>query len=120
MPKLIDFGVAKSSAASTLTRTGMVIGTPQFMAPEQLDGSRETGPAADVFALAGVPTFAATGLIVCVVAYLACYLPAGRAALSPVNGSATFTSDDLQGLRLSDRVDTSLLILNTRASARVR
>ena len=66
------------------------------------------------------PTFAATGLIVCVVAYLACYLPAGRAALSPVNGSATFTSDDLQGLRLSDRVDTSLLILNTRASARVR
>lgn len=59
---LIDFGIARSSADSTMTRSGVMLGTPQFMAPEQLRGrGTVVGPAADVFALAGVLCYAETG-----------------------------------------------------------
>ena len=61
-PKLIDFGIARDLAASTITRTGLAVGTPQFMAPEQLESGRATGTAADVFALAGLLVFAACGV----------------------------------------------------------
>ncbi|WP_370383792.1 protein kinase [Catenulispora sp. GAS73] len=60
-PKLIDFGIARDLQASTITRTGLAVGTPQFMAPEQLESGRKTGTAADVFALAGLLVFAASG-----------------------------------------------------------
>ncbi|WP_441250527.1 serine/threonine-protein kinase [Kitasatospora sp. McL0602] len=60
-PKLIDFGIARGEAVTTLTQTGVVLGTPQFMAPEQLQARGRVGPAADVFALGLVLAFAATG-----------------------------------------------------------
>ncbi|AUG79422.1 serine/threonine protein kinase [Kitasatospora sp. MMS16-BH015] len=60
-PRLIDFGIARSAAVTTLTQTGVVLGTPQFMAPEQLQVRGRVGPAADVFALGLVLAFAATG-----------------------------------------------------------
>ncbi|WP_370351255.1 protein kinase [Catenulispora sp. EB89] len=60
-PKLIDFGIARDLQASTITRTGLAVGTPQFMAPEQLDSGHKTGTAADVFALAGLLVFAVSG-----------------------------------------------------------
>ncbi|NUP47184.1 MAG: protein kinase [Catenulispora sp.] len=60
-PRLIDFGIARGAADSRLTRTGVALGTPQFMAPEQIQGDRETGAAADLFALAGVLLYAMTG-----------------------------------------------------------
>src|SRR4029079_9444950 len=50
--KLLDFGVARITDASRdATRTGMMIGTPGYMAPEQTRGDKEVGPRADVFAL---------------------------------------------------------------------
>ncbi|MCK2218229.1 serine/threonine protein kinase [Actinomadura sp. ATCC 31491] len=59
-PRIIDFGIARAlDAASQTTRTS-VAGTPGFMSPEQLRG-REVGPAGDVFCLAAVLAFAATG-----------------------------------------------------------
>ncbi|WP_406453812.1 serine/threonine-protein kinase [Streptomyces sp. NBC_01622] len=59
-PKVIDFGIARAIGDDRLTRTGASVGTPAFMSPEQASG-QEHGAAGDVFALAGVLVFAATG-----------------------------------------------------------
>lgn len=59
-PRVIDFGIARAADATALTATGVTIGTPPFLSPEQIDGG-EVGPAADVFALGGLLTFLATG-----------------------------------------------------------
>jgi hypothetical protein len=59
-PRVIDFGIARAAENSSLTRTGTILGSAGFMAPEQITGG-ETGPAADVFALGAVLTFAASG-----------------------------------------------------------
>ncbi|MQA14825.1 MAG: protein kinase [Pseudonocardiaceae bacterium] len=48
--KLTDFGIAKAVDAAPLTRTGMVMGTAHYIAPEQAEGS-EAGPASDVYSL---------------------------------------------------------------------
>lgn len=60
-PRLIDFGIARGTNSSTLTRTGHLLGTPSFMSPEQAAGSRDLGPPSDVFALGSLLVFAATG-----------------------------------------------------------
>jgi serine/threonine protein kinase len=59
-PKVIDFGVARATDASSHTRTGTLIGTLVWMAPEQLRGER-AGTAADIFAWGACVAFAATG-----------------------------------------------------------
>jgi eukaryotic-like serine/threonine-protein kinase len=59
-PRLIDFGISRSMEGSTLTRTGMVVGSPGFMSPEQAEG-RPVGPPSDIFSLGAVLTFSATG-----------------------------------------------------------
>ncbi|OEJ30574.1 protein kinase domain-containing protein [Streptomyces subrutilus] len=58
---LIDFGVARAAEQSQLTRTGMVVGTPAYMAPEQATGKRRLSGATDVFALGSVLAYAACG-----------------------------------------------------------
>lgn len=51
-PKVTDFGLAKRSGRNDLTRTGAVMGTPHYMAPEQAAGKTKfVGPAADIYAL---------------------------------------------------------------------
>ncbi|MFE4535174.1 PQQ-binding-like beta-propeller repeat protein [Streptomyces scopuliridis] len=59
-PRVIDFGISVVSGASALTQTGMMVGTPGFMSPEQLTGDR-ISPAGDVFSLGAVLAYAATG-----------------------------------------------------------
>ena len=59
-PRLIDFGIAAGTEASALTRTGLVVGSPGFMSPEQAEG-REVGPPSDIFSLGAVLAYAATG-----------------------------------------------------------
>lgn len=60
-PKLIDFGIAQAFEATALTSTGLVVGSPGFMSPEHLVGSRAVLPASDVFCLGAVLAFAASG-----------------------------------------------------------
>ncbi|CAM5400532.1 serine/threonine-protein kinase [Streptomyces tanashiensis] len=60
-PKLIDFGIAQAFEATALTSTGLVVGSPGFMSPEHLVGSRAVVPASDVFCLGAVLAFAASG-----------------------------------------------------------
>ncbi|ARQ72563.1 hypothetical protein CAG99_21995 [Streptomyces marincola] len=60
-PRVIDFGISVTDGLGVLTRTGTVVGTPGFMAPEQLTTNGRPGPASDVFALGAVLAFAATG-----------------------------------------------------------
>src|SRR4051812_3353182 len=51
--KIADFGIAKAYSRITqkLTETGMAVGTPTYMAPEQAELDREIGPATDVYAV---------------------------------------------------------------------
>ena len=57
IPKLLDFGISKISAADLrATETGVMMGTPAYMAPEQIEGASEADPRSDVWAL-GVMMF---------------------------------------------------------------
>jgi eukaryotic-like serine/threonine-protein kinase len=67
--KLIDFGIAKFlTDKEGMTRAGMTLGTPEYMAPEQILSSGKPGPRADIYSLgmlmyeclAGAPAFTAT------------------------------------------------------------
>ena len=49
--KLLDFGIARLFGAEMNTRTGTIIGTPDYMAPEQVRGDREIDARADLFSL---------------------------------------------------------------------
>ncbi|MFI5864542.1 protein kinase domain-containing protein [Streptomyces sp. NPDC051546] len=59
-PYVIDFGIARAADSTQLTRTGGVIGTPQYMSPEHALGAEVT-PASDLFAVGLIAAVAATG-----------------------------------------------------------
>ncbi|WP_327254135.1 protein kinase domain-containing protein [Streptomyces sp. NBC_01244] len=62
-PRVIDFGIARALGATAdpaLTQTGELLGSPGFLAPEQINGTPVT-PACDVFGLGSVLAYAATG-----------------------------------------------------------
>ena len=59
-PRVIDFGISRAVDDVALTRTGVLVGSPGFMSPEQIRG-RALTPASDVFALGSVLAYAATG-----------------------------------------------------------
>jgi serine/threonine protein kinase len=65
LTKVLDFGVAKWTAPdiseSGLTRPGSVVGTPYYMSPEQIQGSREIDHRADLWALAAIACECLTG-----------------------------------------------------------
>jgi tetratricopeptide (TPR) repeat protein len=72
IPKITDFGLAKRLEVEGETQSGVVVGTPTYMAPEQAGGkSRHIGPAADIYALGvilyemltGRPPFAESALM---------------------------------------------------------
>jgi hypothetical protein len=91
-----DFGIAKVIDSNSMqTATGTVLGTPQFMAPEQLEG-RKAGPAADMWSLGatlysaaeGRPPFAGESMTAVFVAVLT-RDPAPPASSGPIAGTLT-------------------------------
>jgi serine/threonine-protein kinase len=48
---LTDFGLARGMTTRGLTQSGMLMGTPEYMSPEQAEGQVEVGPASDIYAL---------------------------------------------------------------------
>ena len=85
-PKLIDFGIAQAGDATVLTTTGLAVGSPAWMAPEQVE-AKVVGPAADVFCAGSVLLFAATGRA-----------PWGTGSIAEVIGQIAVAQPDLRGL----------------------
>lgn len=80
IPKILDFGIARSVHDSRLTSAGQVFGTPQYMAPERMT-SIDAGPGADLYAL-GIMLF------------------------EMVAGELPFKADDVPGFLIAHMKDT--------------
>ena len=59
-PRVIDFGISRTTSGTVVTATQTTIGTPAYMSPEQAQG-HAVGPASDIFSLGSVLAFAAAG-----------------------------------------------------------
>jgi hypothetical protein len=61
--KLMDFGVSKflDGTGEAQTASGILLGTPEYMAPEQLEGAHKIGPPADIWAMGAILYRAITG-----------------------------------------------------------
>jgi len=97
-PKVIDFGIARPIDATTLTQTGKVIGSVNWLAPEQLRTGKAS-EASDVFAWGGLVTFAGTG-----------HAPFGAGAVGAIANRILHEEPDLRGLqgRLLESVRAAL------------
>lgn len=84
-PRVIDFGIASAVDAIRLTADGKALGTPTYMAPEQLQGNPV--PASDVFCWGGVMAYAATGR-----------RPFGSGPLPEVAARIVYNPPDLDGM----------------------
>ncbi len=60
-PRVIDFGISRTTSGTVVTATHTTIGTPAYMSPEQAQG-HAVGPESDIFSLGSVLAFAATGV----------------------------------------------------------
>jgi serine/threonine protein kinase len=61
-PRVIDFGIARAAESTSVTGSNIRVGSPQYMAPEQIRGTPAT-PALDVFALGSLTAFALLGRV---------------------------------------------------------
>ncbi|MFJ6609320.1 bifunctional serine/threonine-protein kinase/ABC transporter substrate-binding protein [Streptomyces sp. NPDC091289] len=100
-PRLIDFGIARAADATALTATGLVVGTPGFLPPEQAAGN-PAGPAGDVFSLGCLLAYAATGRT-----------PFGSGAVDAVLYRTVHDAPDLDGIE-----DPGLRVLLERCLAK--
>ncbi|MGW4895709.1 outer membrane protein assembly factor BamB family protein [Kitasatospora sp. NPDC004240] len=85
-PRVIDFGISVAEDSTVLTQTGVALGTPGFMSPEQLTG-REVGPPSDVFSLGSVLAYTALGTG-----------PFGSGSAQALNFRVAYEEPDLSGL----------------------
>jgi predicted Ser/Thr protein kinase len=85
-PKVIDFGIARTVDATTLTQTGKIVGSVNWLAPEQLRTGKAS-EASDVFAWGGLVTFAGTG-----------HPPFGQGAVATIAHRILHEEPDLRGL----------------------
>ncbi len=96
-PKITDFGLARQQDdGAGLTQTGMTIGTPSYMAPEQARGRNAVGPAVDVYALGAILYELLTGR------------PPFRAATSAETVQQVISQEPAPPSRLNDQVPRDL------------
>ena len=97
-PKVIDFGIARPIDATTLTQTGKVVGSVNWLAPEQLR-TGTSSEASDIFAWGGLVTFAGTG-----------HPPFGAGSVGIIANRILHEEPDLRGLqgRLLESVQVAL------------
>ncbi|WP_328335980.1 MULTISPECIES: protein kinase domain-containing protein [unclassified Streptomyces] len=86
-PRVIDFGISRAFDAAHLTRTGMVCGTPGYVAPERIVADSTTTGAADVFSLGCLLVYALTGRT-----------PFGDGEPAQVNRRVVYEDPDLSGV----------------------
>jgi serine/threonine protein kinase len=86
-PKVIDFGIARPIDATTLTQTGKVVGSVNWLAPEQLRTGKAS-EASDLFAWGGLVTFAGTG-----------HAPFGAGPVGTIANRILHEEPDLRGLQ---------------------
>ncbi|MGW6455326.1 bifunctional serine/threonine-protein kinase/ABC transporter substrate-binding protein [Streptomyces sp. NPDC055078] len=87
-PRLIDFGIARTTDDTAITSTDMVVGTPGFLAPEQAEArGAEIGPPSDIFALGCLLAYAVSGR-----------LPFGRGAVDALLYRTVHDEPDLSGI----------------------
>jgi predicted Ser/Thr protein kinase len=86
-PKVIDFGIARTADATTLTQTGKIVGSVNWLAPEQLRTGKAS-EASDVFAWGGLVTFAGTG-----------HPPFGHGPVGTIAHRILHEEPDLRGLQ---------------------
>ncbi|MFD5148582.1 protein kinase [Streptomyces sp. NPDC058401] len=89
-PRVIDFGISRAFDAVHLTRTGMVCGTPGYVAPERIVADSATTGAADVFSLGCLLVYALTGRT-----------PFGEGEPAHVNRRVVYEEPDLSGVPAS-------------------
>ncbi|MFI5764221.1 protein kinase [Streptomyces sp. NPDC051563] len=89
-PRVIDFGISRAFDAVHLTRTGMVCGTPGYVAPERIVADSATTAAADVFSLGCLLVYALTGRT-----------PFGDGEPAHVNRRVVYEEPDLTGVPAS-------------------
>jgi len=85
-PKVIDFGIARQADQTSLTQTGMLVGSLNWLSPEQLRGATAS-PASDVFAWGGLVAYAASG-----------EAPFGTGSAEAVSQRILHDDPDLRGL----------------------
>src|ERR1700761_2637837 len=85
-PIVIDFGIAQAGDATRLTQTGLVMGTPGYLAPEVIEGE-PSSPASDVHSWGSTMAFAATG-----------HLPFGGGSYEPIFYRIIARRADLTGV----------------------
>ncbi|GIG22551.1 hypothetical protein Cch01nite_32750 [Cellulomonas chitinilytica] len=100
-PVLIDFGIAQAADDTKVTSTGLVIGTPGYIAPELLDGE-DPSPDTDFWGWAAVLVFAATGRAPFGTRPLEAVLARARAGEVDVAGLGPLTAAALRGALTSD------------------
>ncbi|AUG75326.1 Serine/threonine protein kinase-like protein [Kitasatospora sp. MMS16-BH015] len=86
-PRVIDFGISRAFDATHLTRTGMVCGTPGYIAPECIVSASVTSAAADVFSLGCLLVYALTGRT-----------PFGSGEPAQINRRVVYEEPDLSGV----------------------
>jgi len=76
--KVMDFGIAKAQSSATISVTGVRLGTPRYMSPEQIEGGKHVGPSADLYGLGvvmyelitGIPPFSGETLVKLLLAHI--------------------------------------------------